>query len=578
MNRRSFLTPVSIHRQKSGGDRQIAGDRQAGGSRQNISPYANKTLPRVARTTSGLEPYTGPWGYDQAAHLLRRTLFGADYVTFNAMAANTMQQIVSQLLQDQPAPAPPVNVNSKDVDVPIGQTWVFSPLLDSNGYNPNSSRILSLKAWWIGQMLNQGVSLVEKMTLLWHNHLATETSVIGDARFCYKHNALLRQFALGNLKELVYQVTIDPGMLIYLNGSTNTASHPNENYGRELQELFTIGKGVEIAPGDYTYYTETDVQEAAKVLTGWQVNQTTISSVFNSTRHDASVKQFSGDYQNTIILGKLTADRPNEIDDLLTMIFNEVETAKFFARKLYRWFVYYLIDDTVEANVIAPLAGILQSNNYEVKPALQALLSSAHFYDPVNIGCVIKNPVDHAVGTCRLFGVGFPGSTDVIDQYAMWSYLRTEAAVMQLDPGDPPNVAGWPEYYQEPQFYELWINTDTLPVRNQFTDTMILRGHTSNGNTSIIDPIAFVEQLSDPGDPNLIVTEFARLLFPIQLTSNQMAFLKETLLPGLPDYEWTVEWTTYTQDPTNTTKLNAVKSKLQALLKFMMEMPEYQLM
>jgi len=148
---------------------------------------------------------------------------------------------------------------------------------------------------------------------------------------------------------------------------------------------------------------------------------------------------------------------------------------------------------------------------------------------------------------------------------------------MQLDPGDPPNVAGWAAFYQIPQFYELWINSDTLPKRNQLTDTLINTGHTGNGTTIIIDPIAFANQVSDPSDPNILIDEFSQVLFPIVITDNQKAFLKETLIPGLPDYEWTTEWNNYKIDPTNPTKLSAVKTKLIALIKFMMDMPEYQL-
>ncbi len=565
MDRRSFLTQATRPKQTSSAPAET------------VSPFANKATPAVTRATSGLEPYAGPWGYGQIAHLLRRSTFGASPATIQGLLSTPLSQVVDQLLTVLPAPDPPVNTNSLDVDVPIGQTWVNSPRLDSNGYNPNSSRIQSLKSWWVGLILNQGISLREKMTILLHNHFATETAIVNDARFCYKNNALLRQFSLGNLKELAYQVTIDPAMLIYLNGNTNTATNPNENYARELQELFTIGKGPEIAPGNYTYYSEADVQAAAKVLTGWQTDATNITSKFTSSRHDASNKVFSSDYQGTIIIGRTTATRPNEIDDLLTMIFNQTETAKFFCRKIYRWFVYYIIDDTIEQNIITPLAQTLQGSNYELVPVLRQLLTSAHFFDPVNVGCGITNPLETAAGTCRLFNVVFPDASNVVNQYTMWNYLRTQAASMQLDPGDPPNVAGWPEYYQDPQFYELWINSDTLPKRNKLTDILIGSGVTKNGSTIVIDPIGFAMQVSDPSDPNIIVSEFAGRLFPIAITDNQKAFLKETLLPGLPDYEWTIEWDSYIADPTNSTKMNAVKAKLAALLKFMMDMPEYQL-
>ncbi|HTK82571.1 MAG TPA: DUF1800 family protein, partial [Bacteroidota bacterium] len=371
--------------------------------------------------------------------------------------------------------------------------------------------------------------------------------------------------------------TIDPAMLAYLNGNTNSKSTPNENYGRELQELFTIGKGPEIAPGNYTNYTEDDVKAAARVLTGWRNDATNINSYFTLTRHDTTNKQFSADYGNTVISGSTDATGMTEINAFLDMIFNQQETAKFLCRKLYRYFVYYVIDSAAEANVIVPLANILRTNNYDVAPVLATLLKSAHFFDPVNVGCMIKNPAEVSVGTCRLFSVQFPDPADYVTQYDHWKYLRTQAAGMQQDIGDPPNVAGWQAYYQVPQFYEIWINSDTLPKRTKFTDTLLTPGYKKDGFTLVIDPLAFVLQVSDASNPNIIVSEFAQLLFPVAITDNQKAFLKNTLIPGLPDYEWTSEWNAYLADPGNATKKTAVKSKLQELLSFMMSMAEYQL-
>jgi uncharacterized protein (DUF1800 family) len=572
MNRRTFLENTSRP-----GPRHVEVLPPAK-DHDGISTFANKTLPSVARTTAGLEPYSGPWGFDQVAHLLRRSMFGATKLNIQSMMTLTMSQVIAQLLSDTPAPDPPVGTNSSDTDTPIGQTWVNNPKLDADGNNPNGVRLTSLKSWWIGLMLGQSISLRERMTLFWHSNFVTETDVVGDARFSYRYLALLRQYALGNFRALAKAATIDAAMLRYLNGNTSTAAHPNENYARELQELFTIGKGPEIAPGNYTNYTEADVQAAARVLTGWRDDGTNLISYFTASRHDSTNKTFSSDYGNTIITGQSGTAGANEVDALLDMIFAQQETAKFICRKLYRWFVYYIIDDTVEANIIVPLANTLRANSYEIKPVLQTLLGSAHFYDPVNIGCMIKNPLEFAAGLCREFSVVFPASSNVTAQYAQWKYVQTQAANMQLDAGDPPNVAGWAAYYQLPQFYELWINSDTLPKRNQFSDLLAGSGHTGSGTTIVIDPIAFANQVSDPSDPNTIVLEFSQLLFPIAITDNQQAFLKETLIPGLPDYEWTAEWNAYKADPTNAAKLSAVKSKLQALVKFMMDMAEYQLM
>lgn len=547
---------------------------------QGVSEFANKVVPRFSRTSTGLEPYAGTWDFEEAAHLLRRTTFGATRPDTASILQITPGEAVDLLLADVPLPDPPLNVNSLDTGVPVGQTWVTAPYSDPNNpnYNPDGSRNASLKSWWIGLMLSQGISLREKMVLFLHNHFVSESADVGDSRFMYKQQALLRQYAWGNFKELARLVTLDPGMLRYLNGNTNTKTNPNENHARELQELFTIGKGPEIAPGNYTNYTEDDVKAAARVLTGWRDSRTDINSYFTPTRHDPNDKQFSPAYGNTVITGRADATGAAEVDDLINMIFAQAETARFICRKLYRWFVYYVIDDAAEANVIAPLADLLRSNNYELKPVLSALLKSAHFFDPANVGCMLKNPIDVTIGVMRQFNVVFPAADNLITQYGMWDYVRARASSMQLNLCDPPNVAGWPAYYQEPQFYEIWINTDTLQRRNQFTDRFIGNtGYTLNGVQIVIDPIAVADATSDPSDPNVLIDEAARLMFAIPITPNQKAFLKDTLIPGLPDYEWTAEWASYKSDPTNAIKLSAVKSKLQALLKFMMNMAEYQL-
>ena len=147
-----------------------------------------------------------------------------------------------------------------------------------------------------------------------------------------------------------------------------------------------------------------------------------------------------------------------------------------------------------------------------------------------------------------------------------------------MDIGDPPNVAGWSAYYQSPQFYEMWINSDTLPKRVQFSDKLTTTGNRLNSFTLIVDPLAFAALVSNAADADVIVAEFAQLLFPSALTANQHQFLLDILLSGLPAYEWTVEWLDYVAHPTDTAKRDAVKTKLQALLTFMTEMAEYQLM
>ncbi|HTY00901.1 MAG TPA: DUF1800 domain-containing protein [Bacteroidota bacterium] len=551
------------------------------------NPFANKQLPKVQRTTAGLEQYTGTFGTAEALHLLRRTMFGPAPADVKNAVANGLTTTLNALFATPTdEPSQPLIYDARDTVAAVGQTWV-NGVYEATGAttNPVGLRTTSLKSWWMDLIVNQKLSIREKMVLFWHNHYSTEVSTVGDPRFSYYYLALLRSNALGNFKSLTTQISIDGAMLRYLNGNTNTKKAPNENYGRELQELFTIGKGPEVSPGDYTYYTEADVQAAAHVLTGWKDFQNadgtvgpSPTSTFVATNHDPTNKQFSARYQNTVITGGSTAaDGPRELGALMDMIFAQSETARSLCRELYRWFVYYVIDDTTEANVIGPMADLVRSNNYDILPALKTLIGSAHFFDPVNRGCMIKSPIDHLAGIFRLFSILLP--TDIAQRYSMLNYITSTATAMDQNPGDPPNVAGWEAYYQTPEFYELWINTDTLPKRGNASALLAGRGYSNGISKVAIDPIRFVQTtISNPNDPNIIVSESAQLLMAIDLTDTQIAFLKNTLLPGLPDYEWTSEWTTYLADPSNSTKINAVKNKLTALYSFMMSMPEFQLL
>jgi uncharacterized protein (DUF1800 family) len=548
-----------------------------------IPDAANKALPKVLRTTAGVEPYAGPWGPAQVAHLLRRTTFGASRADRISLADLSIDQAIDRILDDSvPDTSLPLNVNSQDL-VPVGETWVNAIYRDtSSTFSPTGARMNSLRAWWMQRMILQHASVREKMVLFWHNHFVTEVPDVNDPRFSYRYVDLIRRNALGNFRTLARDMTLEGGMLLYLNGNTNTRTNPNENYARELQELFTIGKGLEVAPGDYTNYTEIDVRAAARVLTGWRTLTNADGTVgqmtwrFDSTRHDPTDKQFSNRYQDRVITGRSGDAGVQELDDLIAMIFDQPETARFLCRKLYRWFVYYVIDDQVETTVIAPMADLLRASNYDVKPALRLLFRSAHFFDPVNTGCVIKSPMDLVVGMVREFDMVIPAG-DLAQEYTFLLYLVTQGSGMQQYLGQPPDVAGWAAYYQSPQYYELWINSDTLPRRTRLSTTFARTGYATGGATLVVDSLTFVSGLTSPGEPDLLIDELCEYLYPIPLTSGQKSFLKNTLIPGLPDYEWTVEWMDYVNDPTNSLKSTPVKTKLQTLLSTMMQMPEYQL-
>lgn len=522
-----------------------------------------------------LNPYTGEWTTLQATHLLKRTMFGARLSDIQAFSSKSMDDCVNELLQTiENEPLPPVNNYSpatEDLNVPAGETWVNDAGAISGTLS--GSRRSSLQSWWWGLMINQSITLREKMVLFWHNHLVTESSGM-NPRFLYLYLTCLRTNALGNFKTLLKAMTLNPAMLVYLNGNKNTAGAPNENYARELQELFAIGKG----PG--SHYTEADVQNAARVLTGFEINSTTATYVFKSSKHDTGNKTFSSFYNNTIITGKTGISGEQELDDLMNMLFNQQELSRFICRKLYRFFVYYKIDDHTENQVITPMAEIFRSNNYEIKPVLSALFKSTHFYNSLNIGCMIKSPVDFLVGLCRELEVKFPDTVLYLsDVYSLWKTISNNALNMGQETGNPPNVAGWPAYYQEPQFHQLWINSNSLPIRNKFSDTMITNGYSKNGRKIIIDTLTFTAGIPNAGDPNQLVNQLIKFLFMIDISQGSKDFIKkEMLLSGQDsDSYWTSAWNNYLSNPGNTTYKSIVQTRLQNLFKYLLDLPEYQL-
>jgi uncharacterized protein (DUF1800 family) len=363
-------------------------------------------------------------------------------------------------------------------------------------------------------------------------------------------------------------------MLIYLNGNVNKNTAPNENYARELLELFTIGKGELIEAGNYTNYTEADIIEAAKVLTGFTTSKNPIDKVeYKSSRHDTGTKQFSAAFENTIINNA----EENEYQVLVDMILNQKETARFITRKIYRWFLYYEITPEIEANVIEPLASIFYDSDYEIKPLLEAFFCSQHFHDEYFWGTQIKSPVDFDIGVVRQLKISFPEIENYHDLYSLWYKIYQDMAKQQQDISSPPDVSGWKAYYQEPLYYRTWINAVTLPLRQNVIVQLLNNRIKYNGIPMAFDPFIIVDNLSKPEDPNKLITELGDLFYQLPLTSEQNDALKEVLIPGLPDFEWTVEYGDYRANPGNETIKVAVKKKLIELFIAMLNRAEYQM-
>ncbi len=529
----------------------------------------------LTATVAGLAPYQGPFGQAEANHLLRRTTFAVTQSRVNEAIDKGLQGSINQLFTASTF-GTPINVDTtEDPNVPIGQTWITAPYLSD--FNVNGYRTRSLRAFMMKTLMNGGFNISSRMLLFWHNHFAALGNI--DKRSVYNYYKLLYDFNSGNFKELVKRMTIEPSMLKFLNGNLSKEGNPNENYARELLELFTLGKGDQVASGDYTTYTEDDIRAIANALTGWQTryfNQIDPTlqpeAYFNANRHDSSPRQLSHRFDNTM----LSVDGADAYKEVVDTIFEHPLAAHYICRKLYRWFVFYEISSDVETNVITPMARALVDNDFEIEPVIRLLLNSEHFFDVQHRGALIKNPIDYIADST--FGLGFETSSDPLVEQEFYVKLNAEASEQLLPFDNPPSVAGYPAWHQAPQYNRIWINAATLSSKTSFAADITGRGLYFNmGDRARPDFIDFIAGFDNPTDPNDLIDELGLRIIGEPLATAQVDALKEILIPGLPDFEWTVEYSEYLNDPDDMDMREAVGRKLDAVVSALLNSPEFHL-
>ncbi len=535
----------------------------------------------------GPTKYTGAFGDKELRHLLRRTLFGYNKEDFNSFRGRNLEDVITELMQPVPVPSPPLNnygVEAADPDVPAGQTWVTAPAAwhtdPDNGGQIVDLRNNSLRNWLLKHMIQGSRRLHYKMVLFWHNHLANQIGFVGTGKIAYQHFRTIWEFSYDNFKKIIRDITIDPHMLIFLNGTANIKEAPDENYARELQELFCVGKGPKAA------FTESDVQEAARVLTGWGVDWDTViaagevQSNFFDFQHETRDKQFSSFYNNRVITGRSGATGAGELDDLLDMIVEHPETARFISRKLHRFFISHEIDAQAEADFIEPLAELFIDSNYDMRVLLEAFFTSAYFFEEKNLGAMIKSPLDAVTHFVKNSQVGYiADSSDLDEDY--WTHLMLNFSMFEMGffLGEPPSVSGWPAFYQIPSYDKLWITTFTLISRIIVSDTFIHQGFWTPQKRIQWNLLDYIGTLDDPFDPNRLIDELCDQHLAVPLSDELKTDLKSILLTGqTTDAYWTGAWGDYVADRTNAMAREIVEVRLKNLLTTFFQLPEYQLL
>ncbi len=368
---------------------------------------------------------------DDARFFLTRIGFAPDNTELAQYAGLTRAQAVDKAL---------ANARSEAISLP--PDWVFEPVptrAERNTWTPDQRReqqkLLGqryelLRAWWVREMLNTPSPLTERMTLFWHNHFTSGQDKVQYPQLMARQNRLLRQHALGHFGELLHDVAKDSAMLQYLDGASNRKGKPNENFAREVMELFTLGEG---------RYTQRDVAEAARAYTGWSLDPDTQAYAWRANQHDDGEKT---------VLGQTG---PFDGDQVLDILLARPETATFVTTKLWREFV----SDTPDPARIEPIAKRFRASDYDIKVVLHGLFLSDAFWSDDNRGVLVKSPVEFVIGALRAFDVGYDDTAPFAAQ------IRALGQNLFY----PPNVKGWPGGAS-------WINSSTLLARKQFVEQL----------------------------------------------------------------------------------------------------------
>ena len=374
-------------------------------------------------------------GEDEARHLLSRTGYGVRLQEIDAYAKLSRREGVDRILDGARASAVTPLPPGIDEWVSPARIRAMEAEAKKAAQAENRDRAGELRAWWVREMLATDSPLTERMTLFWHNHFATGIQKVRSPMMMARQNAILRRHALGSFRDLLHGVSKDPAMLVYLDTARSRRGAPNENFAREVMELFTLGEG---------HYSERDIKEAARAFTGWSVDPETGGFLFRPMLHDDGEKT---------VLGRTGALRG---EDVLEILLARRETAEFIAAKLWREFVSGAPPGERERREIQGVARELRESGYSVRAALRALLSTQSFWAPEHRAALVKSPVDVVVGTLRQFSV------EVRDPLPFAVALRN----LGQDLFAPPNVKGWPGG-------EAWVDSRTLLARRQFVERVL---------------------------------------------------------------------------------------------------------
>ena len=366
--------------------------------------------------------------FSDARHLVSRTALGQEWDTVSALKDRTRADAINILLKRTPNPTPPL---------PAMTSWdSIMKMTNHSSKGKRDARMqmgresVRLKQWWMNHLLTTKSPVHERMTLFWHNHFTSSFKKVQQPKIMYLQNQLLRDNAMGNFAVMLRKVARDPAMLVYLDGSSNKKGKPNENFARELLELFTLGR---------SHYTEQDIKAAAIAFTGWGADREKGVFTYNPKESEGKRVKFLNQWVENG-------------DQVLETLLKNRRTAEHIAEKFWHEFVSY---HRPPAHIIRKWGNVFRQSNYQISTLLKEVLNSNEFWSKQYRGGLVKSPIDLVVGSLRSLPYGRPAVSELV----------RSSQLLGQDLFDPPNVKGWPGGKQ-------WIDTQTLLVRSSLLNRL----------------------------------------------------------------------------------------------------------
>ena len=473
-----------------------------------------------------LTPYSPsknkPWTAKQINLVVRRLGFGCSLSDIDLHLNSTPKSLIDDIVD-----------GASNMEVTTAPEW---SQWDNKQFNKSVNNKNYYHTIWQRQafkdIINNGFR--ERLTLFWSNHFVIEYKDVNQPAYLYQYYALIQSHALGNFKTFVSEMGLAPAMLRYLNGFENKKNSPNENYARELYELFTLGEG--------NGYIQEDITETARALTGYNRFKTYLGVIeFNENSFDKGPKTIFGRSGNW------------GYNDVIDILFEEKKDliANFICNKIYRYFV----SPQLNSSVVSAMAETFKQNEFELKPVLKQLFKSEHFFDSVNSNVIIKSPIDLMLGLHHSLSFEYKDNVDLELNF------RNKCREMGQEVFSPVDVAGW-------QGNHDWINSETLPKRWEFADYLLIKYWQKNKNQFK----TFIQSLvgSDQTDLRVIVTQLKDFMFcPYEIKEEEMTDAIKTFMGEVPE--------SYFEDGTWSLNSNSVPKQVYDLMRFFITLPEFQL-